>query len=181
MADNTFTEEYINKTFYLWYDNNKSASRQLIDILPKDETGKSPSLTTVNAWVNKYGWIERADELDAKANGAMDNVAVEKRKEMYAQQEKVANELIEKGLAFLRENGIDSSNNAIRAIDLGLSTQRTVVGVAEQFVKISKMDDKQLLQELAGILKPPEKSVDGEIIKDEVDTLSNDEQVNDRE
>jgi hypothetical protein len=170
MAENTFTEEYINKTFYVWYDNDKRVTRVMIDTLPEDETGKRPAYTTVQAWVDRYGWVERADELDAKANNAMDNVAVEKRKKMYEQQEQVANELIEKGLAFLRETGIDSSNNAIRAIDLGLSTQRTVVGVVEQFAKISKMDDKKLLQELVGILNPEkdEEPIDG-IVKEEDD------------
>lgn len=167
MATNKFDEQYINQAFYVWYTRGKKVNAELIDNLPDDTERTKPAQRTVSTWVIDYSWEERADALDAEVAKNMDTEAIEKRKKMFEKQEEVANELIEKGMGFLRDHGIESDNAAIRAISLGLDTQRISVGVAEQFAKISKMDDKQLVSSLMQLLgKPKQESVEGEILEE---------------
>ena len=163
-----YSEEYMEIVFYQWYDGGRKLTNTFINSLPKDDKGRVPGKFTITEWSETRGWYERADALDAEVSRALDIAVIDRRKAMYEKQVQIANELVDKGMEFLNEKGITSDASAIRAIDLGLSTQRTSTGMAEAYVKISKMSDEQLTASLTKLIGGKKQdSVDAEIIEDE--------------
>lgn len=156
MGQVEYTDEYIEKAFYLWYEGGRNQGNGFMHSLPKDKDGRKPSKFTIIDWVKTRGWIERADALDGEVTRALDAIvvdnAVDIRKKMFEQQAQIADELIQKGLEFLNEKGITTDASALRAIDLGLATQRVATGVAEMYVKISKMSDEEIAKELKKLI-----------------------------
>lgn len=163
----TYSDEFIERCFSAWYNSSRSSGVKFKELLGETEESV-PSYTTVNEWASKYGWYERADSLDAQITVRNDNEIVNSRAEMFKKQVEYSNRLIEEGMKYLNENGITSDNAAIRAIDLGLSTQRVTVGMAESYVKISKMGNDELQKELQKLLgvKSDEDTVDAEVEED---------------
>lgn len=152
MSNIEYTEQYIEKVFYLWYDGGRKESNAFVNLLPKNEEGITPSKFTIIKWKSTRGWVERADALDAEASRAIDNTVIAERVEMYKKQKIVADQLINKGMKFLNEKGIQSDASAIRAIDLGFATQRVSTGIAEAYAKYAKMSDEQLSATLVKLL-----------------------------
>lgn len=158
-ASSEFTNDYAEIVFTNWYEGGRRVSNSLIESLPLDDLERKPSKITIIGWVKDRGWVERADALDAEVSRAADNAIIDKRRKMFEEQEAVADELLKLGLDFLRSTegagGIKSDATAVRAIDLALTTKRSVTGAAEAYVKISKMSDDQIEAELRKLLGKP--------------------------
>jgi len=154
-------ENYIEEAFYAWYENGRSFKNF---VFPQS-VGKKPSIETVKEWASELGWVQRADVLDAQVAQALDTKVINRRVEMFERHVQLAEDLIQKGLAYLAKNGIESDNSAIRAISLGMDTQRMSVGVAEAYAQISKMSNDQLEKELLR-LTGRDKAIDGELVED---------------
>lgn len=167
MANSDYTDEYIDNIFYLWYENDKKAGSSLLTIIPKTDDGRKPASLTISGWVAERGWIERADVLDAELARKKDDIIINKRAEMFEKHVKIGGELIEKGLEHLKSVGIKTDASAIRAIDLGLETERISVGLADSYTKIAKMSDEDIQKELRKLLGKPQVNeddiLDGEI------------------
>lgn len=168
MADH-YPNDYIDRVFYAWYEGGRKTGNDFINSLAT-WNGDKPTKTTLKGWINSFGWIERAEALDAEVSRTLDEKVIESRKRMYEQQVIIADELVAKGREFLNAEGkgIQSDNAAIRAIDLGLTTQRMTIGMAEAVAKISQMSDSQLTDNLLKLLgKKSEETVDAEIVDEE--------------
>ena len=162
-----YTDEYIEKVFYAWYEGGRKQGNEFVNALPKC-AGQSPTKKTIQEWKNTNGWVERADALDAEVSVALDREVIERRKKMYEEQARVGDELVKQGMAFLTNEGIKNDASAIRAIDLGLSTQRISTGMAEAYLKISSMSDDQLTSSIQKLLgKTTTDTVDAEILDEE--------------
>src|SRR5688572_18419771 len=113
MANHQFSETYIEEIFYLWFENNCQSGTKFLNEI-HDEEGRKPSLITINDWVQKYGWTERADALSATISKELDLKIIDRRVKMYEQHAKIGEELIKKGKAFLNSDeegkGISSDN-----------------------------------------------------------------------
>ncbi len=149
MATQQYSEDYIDQVFYHWYENGKQTGAGLTARLQKDLNGRTPTDSTVNNWVVQYGWVERADKLDVEVSKVLDTEVIDRRVEMYKRHAEIGQDMVEMGIAFLKENGIKTDQAAIRAIDSGVEIQRVSVGLAEAWQKISTMSDDQLTKELA--------------------------------
>lgn len=168
-----FPDEYVESVFYMWYEGGRKESITFLNTVPTAPDGRILKKPTLAHWVRSRGWIERADALDAEASRSLDELVIERRRKMYEEQVRVADDLVKKGMEYLNAEGkgIQTDSTAIRAIDLGLATQRISTGMAEAYVKISKMSDDQLnqaLQKLLGTNKVEnEDMVDAEILEEE--------------
>ena len=114
-------------------------------------------------WHKDRGWNLRADALDAEVSIEKDKLVIDRRIKMWEEQERVATQLVEKGMTYLDETGIQNSANALRAVDLGLTTQRVSTGMAEMVTKITKMSDQQITAELQKLLGKKEEIIDAEV------------------
>jgi len=158
-----YPEEYIEQIFYLYYENSRKVGDVFISKIPDTSDGKKPRKETVLNWVKTRGWVERADALDAEASMKMDEKVIQRRMAMFKKHEEVGTELMEKGLEYLKENGISTDAAAIRAIDLGITTRVASTGMAEVFIKISKMPNDALNAELQKLLGKKEEIIDGDM------------------
>lgn len=162
-----FSDDYIDNVFYKWHGGDRVISQAFVNLLDPNEKGNTPTRETVRRWKETRGWDERADALDAEISVQKDRQIIDMRMEMFKKHAEIGGQLIEKGISYLQEHGVENSNSAIRAIDLGLSTERVSTGLAEVYVKISKMSDEDLTKELAKLIggnSSQEDSVDAEIL-----------------
>lgn len=167
-----YSDQYVETIFFMWYENGRKLTTALANSFPPSPSGDTPSIQTVQEWKRKYGWIERADALDADLSTRLQEEVIEKRIQMYEKHTKIADALIEKGEAYLMEHQLDSSSDAIKMIDLGIEIQRVSVGQVELGRKILTMTDSQLDRELLKLIGKPE-TPDDEFIVD-ADTIEED-------
>lgn len=168
-----YTEKYKEQLFYAWYETGDRAfGTLLLEKIPANENGSKPNLISIKKWADENGWIERADALDAQTSLEMDKVVIDKRVEMYKKHAEVGEELITMGRDFLKKQGenggLKTENAAIRAIELGMSTERVSVGVADMVRKIGEMTPDQLDNELRKLLgqKKEDEFIQGEVTEE---------------
>ena len=163
-----YTEEYIDDVFYRWHGADRIISQAFISQLEPDKNGRTPTKEAVTRWRDTRGWIERADALDAEISVRKDLEVIDLRMQMFKKHAEIGGQLVEKGLSYLQEYGAENSASAIRAIDLGLTTERISTGLAEVYVKISKMSDDALTKELqkliGGGVSKDDDTVDADIV-----------------
>lgn len=157
MSEN-YSDQYIEQTFYLWYKGGRKISNRFANSLPEDEKGQRPTFKTVEKWRDNFGWIDRADKLDADISNALQKDVINERIEMYREHVEVANALITKGKEFLDTHEIDDMADALKALSLGIEIARTSVGQAALGHKILAMSDDQLTKELSKLLAPEKKN-----------------------
>lgn len=167
-----YGEEYIERCFFAWYDAGKPRGTRLRDCLPFDtETGieRKPNIALIARWKREKEWEKRAGELDTEARKIIERQSIEKRAEMFARHAEVGEILVESGVQYILDKGIDSPASAIRAIDLGRSMEERSAGVSEMLLKVSTMDNDQLLKLAGGLLGRVDSDdvIDGEIVEDE--------------
>lgn len=165
-----YPDHYVDKVFYAWYENNRRLNPKLMRDIPDfpEGSGNKPNVATLNIWVKKFDWDIRAQGLEDELSKRMDDEIINKRMEMFKKHQEIGGALIEKGIEFLKENGITNDQAAIRAIDLGINIERVSTGMAESYLKISKMSDEELQRELLKLTgKKPDN--DEEIIDAEVE------------
>lgn len=161
-----FSEEYIDNVFYKWHGGDRVISQAFINQLEPDLNGQSPTRESIIRWRDSRGWGERADALDAEISVRKDQEIIDLRMEMFKKHAEIGGKLVQEGLLYLQTNGVENSASAIRAIDLGLNTERISTGLAEVYVKISKMSDDALtkeIQKLIGGGTKDEDTIDAEI------------------
>lgn len=153
MADN-YTDQYIEQTFFLWHKGGRKISQRFANSLPEDEKGQRPSFKTIEKWRDSFGWIDRADALDAEISRALQDQVINERIEMYRKHEKVADKLLEIGRDFLET--IDPKeiemSDALKAIAMAVELQRVTVGQVGMGQKILNMSSDQLNKELIKLL-----------------------------
>lgn len=153
----TYSDAYIEQVFYKWYDGNRVISQKFTNSLSPDENGNVPSFKAVDKWKDKYGWVERADALDAQVSLEFQKKVIDSRVQMYEEHSRVANALVEKGKEFINTHPIETMQDALKAISLGVEIERVSVGQADFGRKYLNMSGDQLTNELRKLLGSPEK------------------------
>jgi hypothetical protein len=175
-----YSDTYKDRCFYVWYENNKSfGGVGFLEKLPEPENGiNRPGKVTLQKWKDSFGWVARADALDAEVSLALDQTIVDKRIQMFKEHAEVGRELIQKAREYLVANDFKDGNEALRALSLGIDTQRVSEGAAEAYSKIANMTEDQLAKEfvkLTGGNKKDEDFIETEVT-DISDTVSDEEQ-----
>lgn len=157
MSEN-YSDQYIENTFYLWHRGGRKISQKFANSLPEDEKGQRPTFKTIEKWRDRFGWIDRADKLDADISSALQEKVIDERIEMYEEHTALANTLIEKAKTFLAEHPIEEMKDALKAIELGIEIQRVSVGQAEFGRRLLSMSNEQLGKELNKLLQPKQEN-----------------------
>lgn len=160
----TYSDQYKEQTFILWYDSNRKISQKFANSLPEDENGQRPTFKTIEKWRDEFGWMQRADALDGELSRKLQDEVINKRIKMYEEHVGVSNSLIAKGKDYLENHPIDDMADALKAISLGVEIQRVSVGQIELGQKILRMSDEQLNREIYKLMGKSDELEDTEII-----------------
>ena len=160
----TYSDQYKEQTFILWYDGNRKISNKFANSLPEDEQGQRPTFKTIEKWRDEFGWMQRADALDGELSRKLQDEVINKRIRMYEEHVEVSNSLIAKGKDYLENHPIDDMADALKAISLGVEIQRVSVGQIELGQKILRMSDEQLNREIYKLMGKSDELEDTEII-----------------
>jgi hypothetical protein len=159
----TYSDEYIEQCFQCWYAMGQPTNITLLqESIPESPEGKKPGLPLLRQFRDTHGWVERADGLNALAVGKAEVVLVDERAKMFIRQIETALEVGKSAKEHLLANGFDTSASAVNALKWAQEEERTVRGVSEMMVKISKMTPEELMKEAAKLLKRNSEVVDGE-------------------
>lgn len=144
----SYTEDYKRIIFQVWYSNGRPTIPDLLALIPEDTNGRKPSKVVMLKWKNEEGWDAEADIMDAKAIVVSDDFLIRQKSEMLMRQANIGFVLQEIGLRALISGGFDSSSSAVQAIRVGSELERTSMGIGEMIVKMAKMSDADLEQEI---------------------------------
>lgn len=148
-----YSPDYRDACKAFWYANGRpSTERKVRDLLEKnnikDEHGRIPSLALLGNWMTEYGWQAWADIMDAKANELVENDLIASKAKMLKEQAQRGFEIQQLGMAHLRSEGFDSASAAVQAVIRGAELERTSRGIGEMILKMSKMSDADLKDEI---------------------------------
>lgn len=125
----------------------------LVDLVPKCETtGTSPNALTLGTWRKTYDWDVQADLVESQAvTKFQDTLAVE-RVEMLQRHADLALTIQTKALEYLRDNDFENTSVALKALELGIETERASRGLRGGVVNVFNMGDDQITRELESML-----------------------------
>jgi hypothetical protein len=174
-----YTDDYIEQSFYVWYDNNKCGSHKLVNLLPKNDDGNSPARMVIERWMHEKGWRERADALDAQVSMELDKKVIDKRTAMWERLAEIGEQEAEMGFQFLKEHGIQKEETALRAISDGTTLQQKAVGGAELWQRLTSMTEEQLNKELLKLTgKAPKNEFDVDADVEDLGEINSDTESN---
>ena len=163
-----YSDEYAEQCFEIWYSLNQISNLvALQDHLPETPGGRKPSVAHLRAMKDSNGWVERADALNAKAIEKVEHRLVDMKADMLKRQAESAFKIAKVAEDYLLDNGFDSASSAVAAIKWAQEEERTVRGVSEMMIKISKMTPDELMHEAAKLLKRNSQVID--VIPEEMD------------
>lgn len=144
-----YPETYIEACFFAWYHADRPKLRSLnstslMKIIPTAPDGRRPSLATVRAWQDKYGWELRADAMDAELARQLEVEAIEKKAQKYREIAQMGNDLMKEGYDYITEKGFDTSASAVRAVGLGSEMIAKFGSAADRMLLLGSMTPKQL-------------------------------------
>ena len=147
-----FTKEYQEDVFMVWYRAGKVSAHALLGIIPVDIDGRKPTRTALKRWIQDFQI--RAEPLDDIVKAEMSNLLVKEKIEMLNRHAKVAVELQEKALDYLRNvKDVDlGSSSAVRLLVEGIRIERISRGVPQMLEKMAQMSDDDLLREAEKLL-----------------------------
>lgn len=166
-----YSDDYLEQCFEVWYSMGQPNNMNLlIDRIPDSPNGGKPTKVFLLNTKNTRGWSERADAMNTKAIQKVEDQLIDQKAEMLKRQAQQAFEIAERAREHLLENGFDTSSAAVNAIKWATEEERTVRGVSEMMIKISKMTPDELMQEAAKLLKRNSEAIDGEIVEEDADS-----------
>jgi len=152
-ANTSYSDEYKEAAFFVWYKMNCPSIVVLAENLPVDEMGRVPVPTILHDWKKLFDWDSRADVLNQKVAERVEIQAVEDRVQMLKKQAETAARLQEMGLQKLEESGFEHSADALRAVIQGAELERISRGLPTALLNISKMDDTKLADTIQKLMK----------------------------
>lgn len=161
-----YDEEYIEACFFAWYragspgmtrgDGKPTISgRRLLKFIPPTKDGRKPSASNLEYWSRNYGWIERAEALNAQVSARLENEVIEERVITLRELAEQGKKLAKAGLDFILNSDDpfkDNPSAAVRAIVSGSEMRFKYAGQADMLAAISQMNDKQIEREILMLL-----------------------------
>lgn len=147
----SFTDEYKNSVFMLWYRAGRINPTALGGIIPPSPEGKKPTRITLGHWLDEFR--PRADELDEVVKDELDGRLVKEKIEMLNRHADIALEIQEKALEYLRSDDSDlNAASAVRMLIEGVRIEKESRGIPKILSKMASMSDDDLLKKAEALL-----------------------------
>jgi hypothetical protein len=95
----SYSEDYKQVAFQIWYSNDRPNSTTLRKLLPPDEKNRVPIEPVISQWMDV--WNEEADTLDIEVKKRIDLDLVSQRAEMLKRQAQNAQIIQDKAMIYL--------------------------------------------------------------------------------
>lgn len=170
-----YTETYKEKCFITWYQLGRPDNvYEVLEKFPPDEHERRPSKRVLRLWRIEDGWDNKADVLDTEAKSLVYGSLITEKAEMLRRHAKMGYDLMSAGMAHISSGTFDSSSAAVSAVIRGAELERESRGIGELIVKMSKMSEEDLKQEI--MRRIARASENGQIIDaGEVDTTTDEQ------
>jgi hypothetical protein len=146
LPHSSFSQEYHDDAFRLWYSAGKPNVRQLYQMLPDNPDGRKPSHATLHKWV-KEEFMEKAMEMDQEVVDALQEKLIQSKVEMMERHVDLSRKMQEVGFKVLDENPDNISvGNAVRLIIEGVRIERESNGIPDMLRKMALMTDEQVIK-----------------------------------
>lgn len=148
----SFTDEYKNSVFMIWYRAGRVNPVTLYGIIPLSPEGKKPTRVTLGHWLDEYR--PRADELDELVKDELDGRLVKEKIEMLNRHADIALEIQGKALDYLRDKEKSDLNaaSAVRLLVEGIRIEKESRGIPRILSKMAGMTDDDLLKKAEELL-----------------------------
>jgi hypothetical protein len=147
-----YTDEYKTIVRQTWFQAGMPSAEKLYGLLPPDVNNNIPSVNTLASWRRDQLWDIWADELNSRAMTIVEDNLIMQKVEMLKRHAQDAAKLQEMGLTYLKEHKFDTSSAAVSAVIRGAELERTSRGVGELILKMAKMDDGALKNEIMALI-----------------------------
>lgn len=147
----SFSEEYKNELFMIWYRAGKPNVYTLLNIIPENADGRKPARLTLRDWITVF--YQKAEILDQAVRDEMNNRMILEKIEMLNRHAEVAVEMQKKSLDYLRSDKSDlNSAAAVRMLVDGIRIEKESRGIPKILSKMAGMTDDDLLKEAEKLL-----------------------------
>lgn len=160
------SEEYWERAFQIWYVSGRPSAENLRDKLPDLPEGGQTTAITIRTAMERYGWHERADGMDAMAVQKVENDLIDARADMFRKQAEESRKVANMAMDYLSNNGFENAGQAVTALFKALEREERVRGMGDMLIKISKMTPDQLQSAAQRLLKRKNDAIDGEVIEE---------------
>ena len=155
-----YPEDYIEACFYAWYKAGHPHlgtvnGGQVMKHIPNAPDGRKAMLSTLRIWKDKYGWIERADAMDAELSRVLDKDAIKERAKIINELAKAGKKMMDVGVAYFdkeQDPFKDNPSAAVKATVSGAEMVFKYAGHVEALLAVYQMSDKQLDREMLRLL-----------------------------
>jgi hypothetical protein len=140
-----YTSDYKEACFLIWYKNGRPSLRKLAPIIPISSVGGRATEWALRSWYKSDKWKERADGMDSEVSREMNKEAIEEKILMLKRHADAAGRLVQMGVDYLDDHGIDKGADAIRAIVSGIEQERAARGMPIALNEMEKWTTAQLV------------------------------------
>lgn len=147
-----YSETYIEQAFVVWLENGQPPMPKLVLMLDTDAQGHRPAKETLIGWYNKFGWGDKAAELDTRVVQQYEADYVANKALMMGRHAEIGRKLSEKGWAWIEGHEIRSAFAALRAIELGIQMEKDASNLSALLDTVAKMGDDKVMSKLDSLL-----------------------------
>lgn len=159
LAKPSYSENYKESVFLLWYKSGKPGVHRLRDLLAPDDFGNIPSATQLGQWIRE-DFSLRASMLDEQVRRELEQRLVKEKVEMLTRHANVAKQLQQKALEILNEAEHISPPQAIRLWVESVRIERESSGIPAALEKMIDKSDEELLDELQSLIEKSPTKID---------------------
>jgi hypothetical protein len=144
----TFSDEYKNQAFYLWYNSGKPTVPKMTLILESDNFGHKPSRKTLRDWIRE-DFRPRADKMDEQVEQEIEAKLVQSKIEMLERHAQLGREAQDKAWEFLNNECFELSEaGAIRLLEFGVKLEQSTSSIPGMMRKVMNMKDDELVDKI---------------------------------
>lgn len=105
--------------------------------------------TTLQDWMDWFGWRARADQRDREAAEIAEKLAIKRRAAMLERHRKAAELLTTRGMEFFEQKEIEKASDATAAIKAGVELERQAEGMPDWVLAVMNADETSLDRQIA--------------------------------
>ena len=170
MSGRAYTQAQRESAFAAWFEAGRPGLFAFQKSYTDPDTNQRIGYKALWGWKRSGHWDERADVLELPAVRRAEASMIEERTQMLQRHMAEGRLLQKRGVEFLQQKKLTSGNEAIRALEVGITLERQVVGLPQLMVEIGAMDTESLRDFIREQQEAEEQEQSGKLLLSATDT-----------